>query len=217
MTQLAVLVPVLARPHRVIPFLKAMNVTVDATVLFIADPDDTEELDALEAEGAEFISPGGNYASKIRAGIDATTEPLIFTAADDLLPHGGWFETAKSYITDEIQVVGTNDLCTARVRSGEHSTHFLMTREYADLPCAGGAPGPFFQGYHHWYCDDELVATARMREALHIATDSVVEHLHPITQSAPDDETYIKGRSRSQEDRRTFRVRSHMWRHSARG
>lgn len=207
MTELAVLVPVLARPHRVAPFLKAMSTTVNATVLFVADPDDVDELDALEEAGAEFISPGGNYASKIRAGIDATTEPLIFTAADDLLPHGGWFETAKSYLTDQVQVVGVNDLCTTRVQRGEHATHFLMTREYTNSPCVDGSPGPFFQGYHHWFCDDELVRTAQRRDTIVFASDAIVEHLHPITQSAPDDATYQKGRSRSAEDRALFKKR----------
>lgn len=212
MTELAVLVPVLARPHRVRPLLTAFGVAnPDAAVLFIADPHDLEEIEALETEGAEYIAPGGNYAAKIRAGVEATDEPLIFTAADDLLPHGGWFETAKSYLSDEIQVVGVNDLCSQRVMNGTHATHFLMTREYALEPCIDGSPGPFFQGYDHSAVDDEFFATAQHRSVLAVASDSVVEHLHPDNGGSEWDATYVKGRARIRKDLRLFRARSDQW------
>ena len=58
--ELTILVPVLARPHRVKPVLEsAVKATPGADVLFIADPEDTDELEVLTCEGADFISPGG--------------------------------------------------------------------------------------------------------------------------------------------------------------
>jgi hypothetical protein len=209
-SEVSILVPVLGRPHRVAPFLKAMKATVpSSTVLFIADPDDAEELDALEAAGAEFISPGGGYAAKIRAGVEATDENLIFTAADDLLPHDGWFEAAKGHLTDEIQVIGVNDL---RPRPNQQdATHFLMTREYAVAPCADGTPGPFYEGYIHNYCDRELVKTAQHRGTYAFAWNAHVEHLHHLDGKAPLDSTYVKGKDSFHVDQQAFRRRSRLW------
>ena len=209
MSDLAVIVPVLDRPHRVAPFLSAMNITVNATVLFVADPDDESELDALETAGAEYITPGGGYAAKIRAGIDATDEALVFTAADDLLPHGGWFETAKDHLRDQVQVVGVNDL---RPRPNqEDATHFLMAREYTERGCIDNTVGPFFEGYIHNFCDRELVATAKHRGAYAYARAAHVEHLHHLDGKAPLDSTYSKGKESFYTDQRQFRKRSRMW------
>ena len=46
-------------------------------------------------------------------------------------------------------MVGTNDLTNKRTIRGRHSTHSLVTRDYADLGTIDGQPGPLFQGYHH--------------------------------------------------------------------
>lgn len=185
--------------------------TPDAEVLFIADPDDLPELAELESQGANYITVDGNYAMKINEGIRRTESPFIFTGADDLLFHPGWFDTAKARLGDGIEVVGVNDLCSRRVMAGEHATHFLMTREYAETPCLDSEPGPFSQAYHHWFCDDELVATARRRNAIVFETDSIVEHLHPQVRKAPDDQTYRRGRENRWEDERTFKRRAHLW------
>src|SRR5689334_12628974 len=108
--RVAVLVPVLGRPHRVKATLRGFTRTSPARVLFIADPDDADELRALRRAKAEFIAPGGNYASKIAAGVEATRKPFVFTAADDLQPLAGWFEAAVAAMTGRIEVVGVNDL-----------------------------------------------------------------------------------------------------------
>ena len=121
MTELTILIPVLARPHRVRPAIDSAIAWVpDAEVLFIADPDDTDELVELEAQGANWITVAGGYAEKIHEGVEQTTAPLIFTGADDLLFHPGWFDTAKARLGDGIEVVGVNDLCSRRVMAGEH-------------------------------------------------------------------------------------------------
>lgn len=206
---LDVLVPVLGRPHRVAPLLASIeSTTPDARVLFLADPDDTDELAALAAADATVICGGGTYAEKIQRGVDNTEAPLVFTAADDLEFMPGWFEAACAYLTNEIQVVGVNDL---RPRNRVHATHFLMTREYAELPCIDGEPGPFFWGYHHWYIDDEFIGTAQHRRAYTYADNSHVKHLHHIDGLAPDDETYRKGRANWKADQRLFHRRRRLW------
>jgi hypothetical protein len=104
--------------------------------------------------------------------------------------------------------VGTNDLCSERVRTGKHATHFLLTRDYALLPLPDGKDGPFSTAYHHWYCDDELVVTAEAYGAIAFATNSIVEHFHPQAGKAEDDPIYRKGRSRQRADRRVFQTRN---------
>lgn len=208
---LAVLVPVLNRPQNIKPLLESIYATTpDARVLFIADPDDTAELDAIAAAGGEMIAPGGSYAAKINAGVARTDEPFILLAADDVRPREGWFEAAVDTMVNGVQVVGCNDGIPRPARP-EHATHFLITRAAATLPCIDGRPGPLCEAYGHWYTDDEYIATARKRGMYAYAHDALVEHLHPMTGKAEDDETYVKGRSSWKLDRRQFMRRSQLW------
>jgi hypothetical protein len=215
--ELVVLVPVLRRPHRVGPTIGGFTATVPGCrILFIPDPDDLAERQAIEGLGAEQLPVAGNYARKIRAGVEETGEPLIFTGADDLAPHAGWFEAAKGWLGTptleggHVQVVGVNDLIP-RPHRPQHATHFLMAREYAEQPTIDGGPGPFHEGYHHWYCDDELIATATKRGVYAYGGDVPVVHLHHMAGRAPDDDTYRQGRENWRIDRRHFLKRSHLW------
>jgi glycosyltransferase involved in cell wall biosynthesis len=211
----AILVPVLNRPHRVEPLLDSIaRATPNPhVVLFICDPGDRAEQDAIAAAGGWMISPGGNYASKINAGIRATSEPLIFTGADDLDFHPGWLKHASALMSDTIGVVGTNDLCNPRVIDGEHSTHSLVARWYAQLgtidePDSGKL---LHEGYPHEFVDDELIATAKHRGAYAHAHRAVVEHLHPDAGKAPTDALYEGRRRRMRRGRVIFHERSALW------
>lgn len=211
--ELVILVPVLARPHRVKPVLEsAARATPGADVLFIADPDDTDELEVLTCEGADFIAPGGTYASKINDGVRATDAPLIMSAADDLTFIPGWFEKAKACLTEQIRVVGITDQVTERNRLGHHAAHFLIARDYALLPTIDGGRGPFCEAYRHCWVDNEFIETAQSRDSLHISTEAQVEHTHFFDGSGEMDSTYEKGQSFYQQDRRTFRRRRRLWR-----
>jgi glycosyltransferase involved in cell wall biosynthesis len=200
--ELAILVPVLGRPHRVRPLLNSIAeaTAADHRVLFLTDPKD-----ALEHE---LWAVGGNYASKINAGVRVTDEPFVFLAADDLNFHPGWFENAKALLDGPVGVVGVNDLID---RNRDHATHFLMARWYAQLPTIDQEPGPVQEAYTHWFCDDELIATARNRGAYAYAEDSHVEHLHPMVGKADDDDTYRQGRQGWRLDRRLFNERQALW------
>ncbi len=204
------LVPVLGRPTRVKPTLDGFRETVPyARILFIASPGDKDEIDALESVEADTLIVNGGYAAKIRGGVYVSKQPLIFTAADDLRPIRRWFEKALAHMQDDVQVVGINDRLKRR-RRGEHSTHFLMTREYANLPCLDGKPGPFSTAYRHQFCDDELIATAKTRRAYAYARDSQFVHLHPMA-GHPSDETYKLGQAAFRDDRETFKSRRALW------
>lgn len=213
---LAILVPMLGRPHRVEPLLASIRAaTPDARVLFLTSPDDTEVHDAIDRAGMERLDVPrfrkGDYARKINHGYRHTTEPLLFTAADDLHFHPGWFEIATRKLGPQIGVVGTNDLCNSRTRWG-HSTHSLVTRDYADRFGTIDEPGKILhEGYPHEYVDDELVGTAKKRRAYIHASRAIVEHLHPMASKAPMDEQYRKQGARMRAGRALYERRSRLW------
>jgi glycosyltransferase involved in cell wall biosynthesis len=212
----AILVPVLGRPHRVRPLLDsiAASTTRPHTVVFVCDSHDSDEIAAISAAerpGVRMLVVDGNYARKINAAVRATTEPLVFTAADDLHFHPRWLERAAALMSDTVGVVGTNDLCSRRVMAGEHSTHTLVARWYCELGTIDGPGKLLHEAYPHEFCDDELVATAMHRGAYAHAHDSIVEHLHPDAGKAPVDDLYAARAGRMRVGRRIFRRRQHLW------
>jgi glycosyltransferase involved in cell wall biosynthesis len=209
--ELAVLVPVLNRPQRVAPLLASIEAsTPEAQVLFICDQNDHAEIEAIGHAGGKYIVHDGNYAQKIRAGIELTNAPLVFLGADDLTFQPGWFEAAKAAMADGVQVVGVNDLIE-RPNRPTHATHFLLSREAAELPCIDGSSGPLFEGYTHSATDDEFIATSVKRGIYAYAPDAHVEHLHWMNGRAEDDEVYRRGREHFRRDIRLFRRRSRLW------
>jgi hypothetical protein len=210
-SDLVVLVPVLHRPHRVAPLLASIRAaTPDARVLFLPDPDDRAERHAIASSGAEELPTRGGWAAKINAGVRATGEPFLLLAADDVLPHPGWFATARAAMRDGVQVVGLNDLIPRPSRP-RHATHFLLSREAAGLPCLDGLRGPVCEAYGHWRVDDELIGTATKRGMYRYCADAVVEHVdHPML-GGNDDSTYAKGRASAHADNRLFRRRARLW------
>lgn len=215
---LAVLVPVLGRVHRIEPLLDSLRTsTPQARVVFLTSPDDRVVHDEIDRHGAEQVvvpwEPVGDYARKINAGYRHTAEPLLFTGADDLCFHPGWFEAAAARATHGIGVVGTNDLTNRRVMTGRHSTHSLVVRSYVDFAGTIDEPGKVLhEGYVHEYVDDELVATAKKRRAWAFASDAHVEHLHPMGGKAPLDELYEAQAARMAASRDLFRRRARLWR-----
>lgn len=208
----AILVPVLARPHNVKPLIDSIANTTPPPfrVLFLCDPGDVAEQDAIANAGGWMLSPGGGYAAKIHAGIAATDEPLVFLGADDLRFRGGWLEAATAALTDGTEVVGVND-GLRRPHRPSHATHFLMTRSYAQQPTIDGKPGPLSTAYHHSFVDDELIATATHRGVYRYAERARVDHHHWMNGRADDDAIYRLGRTRYHDDRNTFRIRAHLW------
>jgi hypothetical protein len=206
----------LGRPHRVAPLLANIREqTPGAHVLFMLTPGDRDvrgEVNRSHAEWREVQRlPAGDYARKINRGYRTTSQPYVFTAADDLQFHPGWYEAARALMTERIGVVGTNDLGSPRVIRGEHSTHSLIARWYADLGTIDQPNKIYHEGYAHEYVDDELVATARKRNAWAFAPDSIVEHLHPDWGKAPSDPMYAQQRARMRRSRALFHRRNRLW------
>lgn len=207
-----ILVPVLGRPHRVQPLLHNIAAATPQPhrVVFIPDPGDHAERDAIAAAGAEQIPWPGGYAAKINQATRATSEPLLFFAADDLTFHAGWLPAATRRVNAAVHVVGVNDLIARRTSRRKHATHFLVTRQYVDLACIDGTPGPLHDGYRHNFVDDEFIGTAEQRRAYRYAADAHVQHDHPMI-GAPDDATYRKGRASWQHDQELYKRRRRLW------
>ena len=213
---LTILVPVLGRPHRIGPLIGDM---VRATpepfsFLFIASEGDTDTLTELAGLPHIVVGPPGTYPPKITAGFHACDTPWVFTGADDLHFHPGWLSAALAHDDGAVGVIGTNDLHNPRVLRGEHATHSLVRRSYVNGP--GGAyaePGHVLHaGYHHHWCDDELVGLAQKRGLYAHAEDSVVEHLHHYAGKSDDDATYELGRQNMTRDRSLHMRRKRLWR-----
>jgi hypothetical protein len=215
LSDLAYLVPVLRRPHRVQPLLDSILVAKPGRVVFICDPDDVEEQAAIGASITSLwisqIEVEGNYAEKINAAVRYTTERLLFLGADDLHFHPGWFEAASHSLDDGIGVVGTQDLCNPRVIAGHHATHFLARREYLERGTIDEPGAPLHEGYTHCFVDNEFIETARHRDAYAFAPASIVEHLHPLAGKAEKDEVYAKGMAHFARDRRLYNRRRRLW------
>lgn len=216
--EVVVVVPALRRPHRVAPLLESLALATDSPhrALFVLTEDDHEERAAVRAIGADYLTlPGphrpGDYARKINLAVRETDEALIFTGADDLYFHPGWLEAAVAYLDGTVGVVGTNDLSNRRVMRGDHSTHSLITRAYAELGTIDEPDKVLHEGYPHEYVDDELIGTARYRNAFAFAKRSHVEHLHPLYGKMPTDELYDQHARRMRQGRRVFDRRRHLW------
>ncbi len=220
---LAILIPMLGRPHTVAPLLESIRETVpDARVLFLITDGDADVAGAIyAASGSDrlvFNEPfppraRGDYAAKINAGIAATTEEHIFTGACDLRFQPGWYEAAVAKLADGIGLVGTNDLSPRgdTLPGVKAATHFLATRKYCERGTIDGQPGLFFEGYVHEWCDTEAIETAAYRNAYAYAEDSVVEHLHPAWSKAEWDPMYRRMGERIRQSRPLFERRRRLW------
>lgn len=217
MTELAVIVPMLGRPHHIEPLVESLtSTTPNARPIFGCSPGDIEVIAAVKTAGLDmFLVDGptrGDYARKINTGFRLTAEPLLFLGASDIKFHHGWYEAATSRLIDGIGVVGTNDIGSQRVMAGLHSTHSLVTRDYVDRFGTIDTRGQVLhEGYQHEFVDDEFVQTAMHRNAWAFAGDSIVEHLHPAWNKAPSDASYEEAPFRMRMGRKLYRQRQHLW------
>lgn len=220
MIKLAILIPVLRRPQNIQPLVTSIKGTTGShTLLFIASPDDQQEIDELERLNQDFIimdksyENNGDYARKINAGFSFVTAEWYFLGADDLRFHTGWFEEAMMVQSQSAAcVIGTNDMGSPTVKMGQHSTHSLVLGEYVSECGTIDEPGKVLhEGYRHNFVDTEFVATAKWRGAWRFSSRSRVEHLHPDWKKGVKDEVYAIGKSGWNEDQKYFEYRKRLW------
>lgn len=220
MTELAILIPVLRRPQNIRPLVESIQATTENyELLFIASPNDKEEIDELENQGHQFVlmdqeyENNGDYARKINCGFNFIESKWYFLGADDIRFLPGWYDEAmKTHLLSEACVIGTNDLGSPSVMRGQHSTHSLVLRDYV-LECGTiDEPGKVLhEGYRHNFVDTEFIATAKWRGAWRFSATSRVEHLHPDWKKGVRDQVYEIGKSGWEIDRRYFERRKRLW------
>lgn len=220
----AILVPVLARPKRARPLYESVRDATppgQARIVFLCSPGDDAEIKACrKVKKAEtivvpFDRAPGDYSRKVNYGVSATEEPWLFQGADDLRFHSEWLSEALRAALDGTgrRVVGTNDLGNRLVVRGRHSTHSLVHRSYIEEVGTGDEPGKLLhEGYHHNFCDTELIQGAMWRHEYVHAAGAIVEHLHPHWKKGDMDATYRLGLSEYDTDRRLFMARRRIWR-----
>jgi hypothetical protein len=99
-----------------------------------------------------------------------------------------------------------------RVKAGQHSTHSLVSRAYADRFGTIDEQGKILhEGYPHEYVDDELIGTAKRRRAWAFAQNSYVEHLHPLWGKASMDPLYANIQARTNAGTALFVKRRRLW------
>lgn len=222
---IAVLVPVLGRPHAAQPLVDSFVAATPpglARLVFVASPGDVDQDTACMNTGCTTLvlprSPGpGDYQKKINYGFRQTVEPWVFTGADDLRFHSGWAEAALEVgEREQVGMVGTDDLGNGLVRAGRHSTHSLFARWYVEQCGTVDEPGlVYHEGYGHQMCDVEAYETAVERDCFAFARESRVEHLHFLWNKGKRDATYDKGMSSTAQDRALLRARRPLWKQMA--
>lgn len=221
---LAVIVPVLSRPHRVQPLLESLLASVEAErsagwivrPVFVATPGDDAELAAIRAAGHEPLlvaAANSQYPIKINTGARAAAEDWLFTGADDLHFHPGWLTHAlNAHAASGCLVIGTNDLGNQLVKQGKHSTHSLVHRSYLELGTIDEPGKLMHEGYDHNSSDVEMIETAVARGQFVFARDAVVEHLHPLWhREVKRDSVYQKGFRNAMRDRMLIQRRRPLW------
>jgi glycosyltransferase involved in cell wall biosynthesis len=211
----AVLIPTLNRPNNVQRVISDLETTVDRNrvdPIFIVENADTATIEAIKAIQRTYIvnTRVGSYAGAINTAVEATTHDYLFMGSDDLHFYPDWLppliELAETY-----GFVGTNDLHNPDVLNGSHATHYLVTREYANLRTIDGVDPFLHEGYTHNYSDTEAVATAKYRGQYAPCLESRVEHLHWCWNLAKMDDTYAKGANTVSQDHVRFTSRAHLW------
>ena len=224
MTELAVLVPVLNRPANVAPLVESFlaGCPDDAQLHFIVSDGDKAEWDAADRETRGYLrmkvysSPSANtWPEKINLAVNYLYRADWFLcAADDITFTPGWWEaTAELRADPHICVIGTHDSADGtgnpRVAGWTHTCHPLIRASYIRDFGTWDEPGKaVHDAYSHWFVDDELVNTAKMRRAWAFCPEAVLEHLHPYWGKGQWDETYTLGESNAEADKQLWFKRS---------
>lgn len=214
---IAVIVPVYRRPHRVQPLVESFNAThPDAHLLFVASPEDREELKALDGI-PHLVMPNrrraGDWAAKINLGYRETSDDWILACGDDVRFGRRW-DSALMFCAGKTgaRVIGTHDMNERAAAAGIYSPHPAVHRSYADELGSVDRKGEIMhEGYDHNYPDRELAATAISRGEWAFCKRAVIEHLHPALGHGKPDATYRLGMRNFGRDGRLFRQRSRLW------
>jgi len=218
---IAILVPVLGRPHQIGPLLESIAAAtdVDYKVVFICSPSDPTQEVCRDSEADTITVPWeperADFAKKINCAYRAIEEEWYFQAATDLVFQEGWASRALHVAqASRCGVIGTNDLGNPAVKKGNHATHIVFSRAYIEEH--GGtfdsSGAVFSEVYDHQFCDTEFVQTALSRGQFKPSLRSIVEHMHPHWGKGEMDDTYLKSERSFREDMTIYHQRMQILR-----
>jgi len=219
-TSIAILLPVLNRPHRVKALLRSLRDAdeegITTNPVFVCSDGDTRQIAAVKAAGLEpliLYSPGrGEYARKTNLATQTIEDEWLFMGADDLHFHPGWAPAClDEHERTGCLVIGTNDLGNSAVMAGRHSTHSLVHRDYLAFGTIDEPGKLLCDRYDHNSVDVEFWETAKARGQAAFAADAHVEHLHRLWGKASFDATYRKGTRNATADKRLYLQRRRLW------
>lgn len=218
MTELAVLVPVLNRPQNVAPLVASFlaGCPTDSKLIFLGMASDRAEWAAcLAADDGERVllrhsGRAHTWPQKINKGTTLAFSDWLLCAADDIAFTPGWWDaTAELRANPAIGVIGTNDLGNPRIPTSDLVIHPIVRATYIRDYGTIDEPGKIVhEGYHHWCCDDELLWTAKLRNAYAYCPEAIIEHLHPYWGKGEMDDTYRAGEAHANEDLALWRDRA---------
>jgi hypothetical protein len=204
MTELAIIIPTVDRPHLLAGLLASIqaSTTVEHTILFVAEETDALTIMALGELDGEFgvlLGDYGGYTAAANAGVRATREPYFVVANDDVTFHPRWDMIAFEVMTGPVRVVGIDQ------GNGRTDCFFLVDRSYLD----GG--DLYHPEYVSQYCDTEFAQTARARGVWADASGDLIEHRHWTLGKAQMDDNYRRAVAASDRDSRIYESRRHLW------
>ena len=208
----AILLPVLDRPHRIVPLLENIaRATPEEHVVYFAASDQLT-LDQLDQAGANYLPDGGDtWPNRINRLFAWTFfAEYVFLCADDVLFHDGWLPPLLAAQAEMGPIGGVavpNDL------HNPYGTLALVSRRYVnEVGAVLDTPGAVvYSGYQHNWSDTELFATAAKRGRHRYVEGSVVEHLHHGIGKSPADATYAKGMASFNQDQALYSSRLALW------
>jgi hypothetical protein len=150
---------------------------------------------------------GDTWGHRLNALFNLTTEPYIFTGADDVRFHPGWLYEAMLPMKSVDGVVAVCDGLNPK------GTLSLVSRNYINQEsgCVDVPGVIIYPGYHHFFSETELFCTAESRGRFAYAANSMVEHYHHVNNKAPFDAVYALGGSKGLEDEYLYNSRAHLW------
>jgi len=204
-SSVAVIVPVMRRPHCVRPLIRSYKDS-DAVgdLYFIVDCNDKAERQAIAQEGGTEIVNHGElqtFARKCNIGYERTHEPWLLFIGDDVYFHKGWQQEALK--NSSKANISTNDMLTEEVQSGSHCVHPIVKRSFIDqVGLSFDGPGTVcHEGYNHMFVDNEWTHIAKREQQFRYEPNAIIEHMHYTKYQEDKDEVSELGLSSYRLDR----------------
>jgi hypothetical protein len=211
----AILCPVLDRPHRIEPLLRNIAATTPEPHEVIFATSDNATVEECNRLGAwQSIDDGDTWPNRINRLFCMTDDPYVFLCADDVLFHPGWLAPLLEAQAD-IDMIG--GVVVPADLHNPYGTLALVSRSY--IAHFGGCMDEpaglvLWPGYEHCWAESELYAVAKKRGRHRYVPESVVEHLHHgigRPGALPHDATYAKGGATMRSGGELFVRRRHLW------